>query len=251
MLLFQKSVVEGGLSLLIQTSKYFDLSEASDDPEEKENAHLLVELLTPIAKTFPCEYGVKSINDAVQCFGGYGFTEDFPVEQYYRDVRITPIYEGTTGIQSQDLLGRKVMMAGGKTMKLLAQEVGKTIKSAMEYNELKKYATLLTESSKQLQEVTMHLLGIAGTGDIERFLSDATLYMELASLNVVAWQWLKQAVIAQQKLISGTEDADFFESKIHTMKYFFHYELPKTQGLATRLMDTEVLTIMMDKEVVM
>lgn len=251
MLLFQKSVVEGGLSLLLETSKYFDLSEASDDPEEKENAHLLVELLTPIAKTFPCEYGVKSINDAVQCFGGYGFTEDFPVEQYYRDVRITPIYEGTTGIQSQDLLGRKVMMAGGKTMKLLAQEVGKTIQLAMRYSELKKYATLLTESNQRLQEVTMHLLGIAGTGDIERFLSDATLYMELFGLNIVAWQWLKQAIVAQQKLLTTSDDTDFYESKIHTMKYFFHYELPKTQGLATRLMDTEVLTIMTEKEIVM
>ncbi|MFD0878219.1 acyl-CoA dehydrogenase C-terminal domain-containing protein, partial [Massilia pinisoli] len=155
------------------------------------------------------------------------------------------------GIQSQDLLGRKVMLAGGKTMKLLAQEVGKTIQAAMGIRELKKYATLLTESSQRLQGVTMHLLGIAGTGDIERFLSDATLYMELFSLNVVAWQWLKQGFVAHQKLTAGTDDVDFYESKIHTMKYFFHYELPKTQGLETRLMDTEVLTIMTEKELVM
>jgi hypothetical protein len=102
--------------------------------------------------------------------------------------------------------------------------------------------------------VTMHLLGIAGTGDVERFLSDATLYMEMFSLNVVAWQWLKQAVVAKQKLIVSSDNADdveFYESKIHTMKYFFHYEIPKTQGLATRLMDEEVLTIMTEKEVVM
>lgn len=251
MLLFQKSVVEGALSLLLETSKYFDLSEASDDPEEKANAHLLVELLTPIAKTFPCEYGVLSISNAVQCFGGYGFTEDFPVEQYYRDIRITPIYEGTTGIQSQDLLGRKVMLAGGKPMQLLAAEISKTITAAHKYPELKKYGVLLTESTRQLTEVTKHLLGIAGTGDIERFLSDATLYMELFSLNVVAWQWLKQGVVAQQKLLAGANDTDFYESKIHTMKYFFHYELPKTQGFATRLTDTEVLTIMTEKEIVM
>lgn len=251
MLLFQKSVVEGGLSLLLETSKYFDLSEASDDPEEKANAHLLVELLTPIAKTFPCEYGVKSINDSVQCFGGYGFTEDFPVEQYYRDIRITPIYEGTTGIQSQDLLGRKVMLAGGKPLQLLAAEINMTITAAHKYPELKKYGVLLTESTRQLTEVTKHLLGIAGMGDIERFLSDATLYMELFSLNVVAWQWLKQGVVAQQKLLAGANDVDFYESKIHTMKYFFHYELPKTQGFATRLTDTEVLTIMTEKEIVM
>ena len=254
MLLFQKSVVEGSLSLLLETSRFFDLSEASDDPEEKANAHLLLELLTPIAKTFPCEYGMKSINDSLQCFGGYGFTEDFPVEQYYRDIRITPIYEGTTGIQSQDLLGRKVTMSGGKAMQLLAQEIGKTIGSALDFDELKKYALLLKEEGKRLQTVTMHLLGIAGLGDVERFLSDATLYMEMFSLNVVAWQWLKQAVVAKQKLLitsADSDDVDFYESKIHTMKYFFHYEIPKTQGFATRLMDTEVLTVMMEKELAM
>lgn len=254
MLLFQKSVVEGSLSLLLETSKYFDISEASDDPEEKANAHLLLELLTPIAKTFPCEYGMASISDSVQCFGGYGFTEDFPVEQYYRDIRITPIYEGTTGIQSQDLLGRKVPMAGGKATMLLAQEMGKAIKSALQYDELKRYALTLKEEGERLQKVTLHLLAIAGTGDVERFLSDATLYMEMFSLNVVAWQWLKQAVVAKQKLLvssDNSDDVDFYESKIHTMKYFFHYQIPKTQGLATRLMDEEVLTIMTEKEVVM
>jgi len=254
MLLFQKAVVEGSLSLLLETSKFFDLAEASDDPEEKEKAHLLLELLTPIAKTFPCEYGMKAISDAVQCFGGYGFTEDFPVEQYYRDIRITPIYEGTTGIQSQDLLGRKVPMAGGKATMLLAQEVGKTVMSALQYDELKRYAHSLQEEGERLQKVTMHLLGIAGTGDVERFLSDATLYMEMFSLNVIAWQWLKQALVAKQKLIVSSDNADdveFYESKIHTMKYFFHYEIPKTQGLATRLMDEEVLTIMTEKEIVM
>jgi len=254
MLLFQKAVVEGSVSLLLETSKFFDLSEASDDPEEKENAHLLLELLTPIAKSFPCEYGVASTSNSVQCLGGYGFTEDFPVEQYYRDIRITPIYEGTTGIQSQDLLGRKIMMAGGKTTQLLAKEIGKTITSALAYDGLKKYALILKEEGERLQKVTMHLLGIAGTGDVERFLSDATLYLDMFSLNVVAWQWLKQAVVAQQKLLitsGNNDDVDFYESKIHTMKYFFHYELPKTQGLATRLIDTEVLTIMTEKEVVM
>ena len=113
---------------------------------------------------------------------------------------------------------------------------------------------MLKEEGECLQKVTLHLLGIAGTGDVERFLSDATLYMEMFSLNVVGWQWLKQAVVAKQKLLitsADSDDVDFYESKIHTMKYFFHYEIPKTQGLATRLMDTEVLTIMSEKEVVM
>jgi alkylation response protein AidB-like acyl-CoA dehydrogenase len=251
MLLSQKATLEGGLSLLAETSKYFDITHVSQDADEKEKYRLLLELLTPVAKTFPCEYGMAATSNAVQCLGGYGFTEDFPVEQYYRDIRITPIYEGTTGIQSQDLLGRKVTMANGQAMMLLAKEIGKTIKAAYQYEETQKYAEILKTEGERLQKVTMHLLGIAQKGDAERFLSDATLYMEMFSLNIVAWQWLKQAVVAKSKLIliSGDDlDVPFYEAKIHTMKYFFHYEIPKTLGLSTRLMDEEVLTIMTERE---
>jgi butyryl-CoA dehydrogenase len=107
---------------------------------------------------------------------------------------------------------------------------------------------------ERLQKVTMHLLGIAAKGDAERYLSDATLYMELFSINIVAWQWLKQAVVAKQKMLITSGDSDdmtFYESKVHTMKYYFHYETPKTVGLITRLMDEEVLTIAMEKELIM
>jgi alkylation response protein AidB-like acyl-CoA dehydrogenase len=254
MLLSQKAAVEGGLSLIVEASKYFDMAHASDDEEERKKYNLLIELLMPIVKTYPCESGMRVTSDAVQCFGGYGFTEDFPVEQYYRDIRITPIYEGTTGIQSQDLLGRKVPMAGGKAMMLLAEEMGKTIKEAFGYEDLKKYALILKTEGERMQKITMHLLGIAGTGDTERFLSDATLYMELASINVIAWQWLKQAIVAKQKMLITSADSDdmaFYESKVHTMRYFFHYEIPKNLGLEVRLMDTEVLTIETGIEVVM
>lgn len=254
MLLLQKAIVEGSLSLLLESSRFADISEASDDPEEKENAHLLLEILTPIAKTYPCEMGVVATSNALQCFGGYGFTEDFPAEQYYRDVRITPIYEGTTGIQSQDLLGRKITMKGGKGMMLLAQEIGKTIQEAMTFDDLKKYAEMLKTEGERLQKVTMHLLGIAGGGDVERFLSDATLYMEMFGINIIAWQWLKQAVVAKQALVTQNlegDEAAFYESKLHTMKFYFHYEIPKTLGLAVRLTDTEVLTIETEKVVVM
>jgi alkylation response protein AidB-like acyl-CoA dehydrogenase len=254
MLLSQKAAVEGGLSLIVEASKYFDFAHASDDEEERKKYNLLIELLMPIVKTYPCESGMRVTSDAVQCFGGYGFTEDFPVEQYYRDIRITPIYEGTTGIQSQDLLGRKVPMAGGKAMMLLAEEMGKTIKEAFGFEDLKKYALMLKTEGERMQRITMHLLGIAGMGDAERFLADATLYMELASINVIAWQWLKQAIVAKQKMLITSADSDnmvFYESKVHTMKYFFHYEIPKNLGLEVRLMDTEVLTIETGQEVVM
>jgi butyryl-CoA dehydrogenase len=251
MLLLQKAVVEGSLSLLMEAARCADIAHASEDPEEKEKYHLMLELLTPIAKTYPTEMGMIAVSNGLQVLGGYGFTEDFPLEQLYRDIRITPIYEGTTGIQAQDLLGRKMTMKGGKPAQLLFGEVAKTIAEAETHEDLKVYAKMLKAELIRLQEVTMSLMPYAMQGDIERFLMDATLYMEMFGIITVAWQWLKQAVVAKQALLTQNPEGDelaFYESKIHTMKFFFHYEIPKTLGLAVRLKDTEVLTITTEKE---
>jgi len=251
MLLLQKAVVEGSLSLLLETARCVDIAHASEDPEEKEKYHLLLELLTPVAKTYPTEMGLVAVSNGLQVLGGYGFTEDFPLEQYYRDIRITPIYEGTTGIQSQDLLGRKMTMKGGKPAQLLFAEVAKTIAEAETHEELKPYAQKLKAELGRLQEVTMALMPYAMQGDIERYLMDATLFMEMFGIIAIAWQWLKQGVVAKNALLTQSLEGDelaFYESKIHTMKFFFHYEVPKTLGLAVRLKDTEVLTIETEKE---
>lgn len=250
MLFFQKAVVEGSLSLLTEVSQYYDLSHHGLE-EEKEKYHLLLELLTPVAKTYPCEAGMRSISDAVQVFGGYGFTEDFPVEQYYRDIRITPIYEGTTGIQALDLLGRKVLMLNGKAFDLLMVEFKRIIEDADFKKEFRNYGEKLNEASGNLKMVTQHLKEIAGKGDAELFLSDATLYMEFFGLVTIAWQWLKIGLAAGESLgntrINSDEKA-FLNSKVETMKFFFHYELPKTSGLITRLLDEEEITVLRDKE---
>lgn len=250
MLLFQKAVVEGSLSILLECSRLSDLIHVTEG-KERERYQLLLDLLTPIAKTFPSEMGVQSVSQSMQTLGGYGYTEDFPVEQLYRDIRITPIYEGTTGIQAQDLLGRKVTMKGGKAPQLLFAEIGKTIAEAATHDDLKPYADMLTAELKRLQGVTMSLLPFAGEGNYERFLADATLYLEMFGIVTIAWQWLKQAVVAKQALLTQNPQGDelaFFEGKLHTMKYYFHYEVPKTLGLAKRLQDTEVLTIVTEKE---
>ncbi|AEI48179.1 acyl-CoA dehydrogenase [Runella slithyformis] len=254
MLLLQKAVVEGSLSLLMETARCADIAHASEDPEEKEKYHLMLELLTPVAKTYPTEMGMVAVSNGLQVLGGYGFTEDFPLEQLYRDIRITPIYEGTTGIQSQDLLGRKMTMKGGKPVQFLFGEVAKTIAEAETHENLKPYAQKLKAELGRLQEVTMALMPFAMQGDIERFLMDATLYMEMFGINTIAWQWLKQAVVAQRTIVTQNPDGEelaFYEGKIHTMKFFFHYEVPKTLGLAVRLKDNEVLTIATEKEVVL
>ncbi|MPR33318.1 acyl-CoA dehydrogenase [Salmonirosea aquatica] len=253
MLLFQKAVVEGSLSLLMESARLSDLVRVTEG-EEKENNELLLELLTPVAKTFPTEMGVRSVSEGLQVLGGYGFTEDFALEQMYRDIRITPIYEGTTGIQAQDLLGRKMTIKGGKAPQLLFAEINKTLAAATTYETLKPYADKLSRELRRLHEVTQSLLPFAAEGDYERYLMDATLYMELFGIVTVAWQWLKQGVAAQNALLTRNpagEEAAFYESKLHTMKFYFHYEVPKTLGLATRLQDTEVLTIANDQTVLL
>lgn len=253
MLLFQKAIVEGSLSLLMESARLSDLARVTEG-EEKEHYELLLDLLTPVAKTFPTEMGVRSVSEGLQVLGGYGFTEDFPLEQMYRDIRITPIYEGTTGIQAQDLLGRKMTIKGGKAPQLLFTEITKTLTEADTYEALKPYAVTLRKELQGLREVTQTLLPFAAEGDYERYLMDATLYMELFGIVTVAWQWLKQGVAASNALLTknpADEELAFYESKLHTMKFYFHYEIPKTQGLSTRLMDSEVLTIVTEQQVLM
>ncbi len=244
MLMLQKSVVEGSLSLLMEATHYHDLSVAGEE-SKREYYHDLLELLTPIAKTYPSEMGRVSISNGLQVLGGYGFCTDFPLEQYYRDIRIMALYEGTTGIQSLDLLGRKLVMKNGVAMQHLMKEVNVTIEEALANDELSIYGTQLKDKMEEAQEVIMHLLQYAMKGEHERFVSDATVFMEYMSTVAIAWQWLKMANAAKLGLITGNKefDADFYQSKIHTMRFYFKYELPKTLGLKATLMHPETLTL--------
>ena len=248
MLLLQESISEGALSLLLQCSLYHDLSIASDK-ESQEKYHDLLEILTPIAKTFPAEKGLESISNGLQVLGGYGFCTDYDLEQYYRDIRIMSLYEGTTGIQSLDLMGRKIVMKNGAAMKLLIDEFKHTIENAKAYKELKPYAERFKIKSKELGEVIMKLLEFAMKGEHERYISDATIFMEYMSTIVVAWQWLKMATFAKTSLINGdsTYSISFYERKIHAMKFYFKYELSRSQGIKEILLHPDSLTIL-DKE---
>ncbi len=247
MLLFQRAITEGAISLLAHASLYHDLSIAGEE-SERERYHNLMEILTPIAKTYPAEKGRESINYAVQVLGGYGFCTEFLPQQYLRDIRIMSIYEGTTGIQSLDLLGRKIVMKNGEAMKQLTAEVITTIKAASQYTELKPYAEQLKDASKKLESTLMHLLGFAMQGEHERYVSDANIFMEMMGTVVIAWQWLKMAVVAKSALDSGDTvyDTNFYKQKIYTMRYFFKYELPKIDSCMTTLKHEEVFTILED-----
>ncbi|MFK7808626.1 MAG: acyl-CoA dehydrogenase [Saprospiraceae bacterium] len=246
MLLFQKSVIEGSFSLLVACSKYADIASRGDG-KDKEIAEMLLSLLTPIAKAFPSEYGVQSVSAAMQCMGGAGYCDDFPVEQYYRDIRVNTIYEGTTGIQGMDLLGRKVMMNDGAAMRHLLTEIHKSIGAANQIESLVPFANDLAEATKALHECTMKQIQNAMSESPEVFLADATLYLEYFSLVIISWQWLKQATVAQKALDrnASSSDHDFYKGKVMTMRYFFKYELVKTRGLHTRLMEEDRPTLEM------
>ncbi|MDX2002533.1 MAG: acyl-CoA dehydrogenase [Chitinophagales bacterium] len=249
MLLQQKAVVEGSQALIAQCSLYADIEHVATG-EEKERANLLLELLTPIAKTFPAEMGIQSISNGLQVLGGAGFCDDFPLQQYYRDTRINPIYEGTTGIQALDLLGRKVPMKGGQALMLLGAEVQETLAKAKQYEMLVPYAEALEQTQGKLVEVTMFLMGLAQQDRPEVFLADATLYLEYFGYVVIGWQWLKQGVVAAEALgkSQSGDELHFYQGKIHTLKYYFNYELPKTRGLHARLSNNDKLTLEMPAE---
>ena len=250
MLLLQKSIVEGSLSLVMLASKYQDIVATATSKEEKEKYHLLLEMIIPIVKTFPSEAGSESVDNGLQVLGGYGFCTDFTLQQYYRDIRISALYEGTTGIQSQDLLGRKVTMNNGKALELLATEIMHTIQQAFKDDDLKNYAAVLAEKLQLSQKVIGKLMPYAVKGNYERYLSDANLFMEYMSITVLAWLWLEMAVDAKKELSNKERkySETFYESKIHTMKFYFKYEVPKTNSLAESLMNDEVVTIKNDKE---
>ena len=252
MLLLQKAIAEASLSIVLQGAIYADKMKSAEDPAEKEKWHLLLEMMTPMVKTYPAEKGMESVSNGVQVLGGYGFCTEYILQQYLRDIRIFPIYEGTTGIQSLDLLGRKMVMKGGKSAHLLGQEIGATYQAAMTYDELKPYAKTLGANLQKIAEVMDFLKGFAEKGDFERFVSDATIFMEFMSTIVAGWQWLKMATNAKQALVTGdkTYDETFYESKIHTMKFFYKYEMKRTAGLADILMDEEVLTIAKGEEII-
>jgi len=249
MLLFQKSVMEGGLSLVMQCALYADLAKVCTGDEQKKY-QMLLDLLTPIAKTYPAEMSVQSTSQGMQVLGGAGFCSDFPLQQYYRDTRINPIYEGTTGIQAMDLLGRKVTMKMGAAVMAFGAELQATIMQGMANAELKPYAEKLAGTAQKFQEITMKLMGLAQQEAPEVFLADATLYLENAGLLAIGWQWMKQALIVEQKLAEGQsgEELNFYKGKQAAFQYFYEYELPKSIGLTKRLLSDKRITLELQTE---
>lgn len=250
MLLSQKAILEGSIALLLQAAHYGDIAHAATG-EEKENAHLLLELLTPVCKSYPSEMGIIAIKNAMQVLGGAGYCDDFPIEQYFREIPINTIYEGTTTIHGMDLLGRKVMLKNGATLQLLAKEITQTIQQASQYTECQAFAQKLGVAAQKFSEVTQHHIQLAMKEKPEVFLADATLYLEYFSHLVIGWIWLKQGVVAHRALPNALNETEsnFYQGKIQTMKYYFEYELPKTRAAYERLMSESRVTLDTDPAV--
>ena len=252
MLLLQKSMVEGSMNLIFKAAKYYDLQHNSTDEKDKHKYQTLLEMIIPVVKTYPSEAGIYSINNGLQVLGGYGFCSDFILQKYYRDIRISSIYEGTTGIQSQDLLGRKMMLNNGEGAKLLLEEIQKTIDKANQDNELKEWASSLSNRLDQSQKILFHLMPFAIRGDYERFLADASIFMEFFSLVLVGWSWLEIGVATKHALLTSNSSLDsrFYQSKLDALEYFYVYELPKTSGLAEILLHPSSVTIKKENKVI-
>jgi len=220
MLLAQKSYVEGGLALGLYCSLLVDEQLTAPDQDARDRAELLLDVLTPIAKSWPSQWCLEANNLAIQVHGGYGYTRDYNVEQFYRDNRLNPIHEGTHGIQGLDLLGRKVTARGGAGITLLAETLSATAARAIRVGgEAADLGALLQAAVQRTTEVTARLWS---TGDPEPALANATLYLEAVGHVVLAWVWLEQLLAAEGRT------GDFYEGKRHAARYFFRYELPRT-----------------------
>lgn len=220
MLLAQKSYVEGALALILYCGRLVDEENTGPEQADRDRAHLLLEILTPIAKSWPSQWCLAADDLAIQIHGGYGYTREYDVEQHYRDNRLNAIHEGTNGIQGLDLLGRKVTMHNGAALDSLGQTIAATITRATSAGGLaNELASPLAEKLARLGDVTAALWA---SGDAELALANSSVYLEAAGHIVIAWLWLEQVLAA------GDQAGEFYEGKRAAARFFFRYELPKT-----------------------
>nr|WP_259374370.1 acyl-CoA dehydrogenase [Calidifontimicrobium sp. SYSU G02091] len=239
MLLAQKAYAEGALALELYCARLVD-EQHTGEPAAAADAKRLLEVLTPVAKSWPSEWCLEANSLAIQVLGGYGYTRDFPVEQYWRDNRLNMIHEGTHGIQALDLLGRKVVMDDGAGLRLLAARVNATIERAGHVEGLAAHANALAAA--------LHKVGAAtkaawATGVPDEALANATPYLQAFGHVVLAWIWLDVALAAQR-----LGDGAMKHGKLAAMRYFYAYELPKIDAWLAVVASREAVCRTMDPD---
>lgn len=245
MLLQQKSYTEGALALAFYCAQLIDIRDNDADEEKVREARLLLDLITPILKSWSGEWCCKANDLAIQILGGYGYTREYPVEQYYRDNRLNPIHEGANGIQAIDLLGRKILQENGAALGYLQQAIQATILRAQEFSNLDVHAEELAEALRQVNKTTQVLIKRMQTGDISLSLANASYYLNMMGHVCIAWMWLKQAIMSNRHLEQKPTDKDFYFGKLQACRFFFNYELPKIRVQADLLQKMDDTTLMM------
>ncbi len=244
MILTQKAFAEGGRMLIYFASQLVDIEHCAQSDEEKEEAVELLALLTPIAKAFLTETGYESANLGMQCFGGHGYIREWGVEQNVRDCRIAMLYEGTTGIQALDLLGRKILMKQGETLKRFTKIIHKFCQENANNAEMTEYLEPLAAANKQWGELTMHI-GLAAVEKPEEVSAASVDYLMFSGYVTLAYFWARAALVAQAQ-VNSTE-APFYKGKIKTARFYYQRILPRIESLvvtmksgAGNLMDFEL-----------
>jgi alkylation response protein AidB-like acyl-CoA dehydrogenase len=244
MLLAQKAYAEGGLALTMYCARLVDEQNTGTDADARLNAGRMLDFLTPIAKSWPSQWCLEGNSLAIQVHGGYGYTREYNVEQFYRDNRLNAIHEGTHGIHGLDLLGRKASMQDGALLKTIVAEVLATIGRVRASDvsvDLHISADLLEEEWERIASVTRTLYA---AGDPNKTLANASLYLEAVGHAVVAWMWLEMGLVASIRLPSAQpDDADFYRGKLQACRYFFHWELPKVQQQLELLASIDTTTL--------
>jgi len=235
MLLTAKAFAEGGRMLAYYLSQLNDTITRNSDSDEAKEAEVLLSLLTPIAKAFMTETGLESANLGMQCFGGHGYIREYGMEQIVRDARIATIYEGTTGIQALDLLGRKVLMTQGQSLKAFTKKIHLFCKAEAENEAMAEFITPLMAANKEWGELTMKV-GMAALKDRNEVGAASVDYLMYSGYVTQAYFFAQAAKISQVALAQETTEADFYKAKIFTARFFFSRLLPRTQTHATTML---------------
>jgi len=220
MLLAQKAFAEGALSLILYCAHLIDRERVAGDEIERARLSSLLGLLTPIAKSWPAEFGLAANDHAIQIHGGYGYTRDFDVEQVYRDNRLNPIHEGTHGIQAIDLLGRKIVRDKGVALAALGEEIAQTVADAAAIPALAGQAARLNHVWNRVDAVAQQLIALHAPEGLD----NASAFLSAFGHLVVGWLWLDQAATIFN---DGECDRAFREGKLRACRYFIEAELPK------------------------
>ncbi len=238
LLLAQKAMVEGALSLLVRCSRWADDIESAPSPQ-RERAQRLLDLTTPVAKSWPSEAALRAVSDGVQVLGGAGYLADHPLEQLYREARIHPIHEGTTAIHGMDLLGRKLARDQGRALREWLAGVEEDLTAAAGTPGPDALVPGFRQTLARLQAVTAALAQRGLAQGAEAYLADATLYLEAFGLVAVAREWLAMGTAA----VRGDRPEAFRRGKLAAMRYFHAYELARAEGLFRQLEKPDPVTL--------